>query len=217
MRFEPPLSDELSDTRWRDTHLTGSFCNRNPVHSDKSYSQKNLFTSRTINGHECAILFCPEVPLPYRDAYAFTKDGQVIQDRLLHWEAREPLNKAVPVPDSWEAHQCAHCETVVLVRCDTPETPVCNACRRMQTEKAVHEVEAVIYDIKKGETPFDVLSVNERADQLAQLAVLCGADDGAPNPIERQRIELENEQYHRELVMRCEAAEQEPERWDGLP
>ena len=179
-----------------------------PVSPSASNSTPHeVVTRRTIDGHEYAIEFCPEVPVAYRDAYAFTRDGQVIEDRLLHREARELLNKAAPIPAGWEAHKCAHCETVILVRSDTPETPVCRGCPRMQSEKAAHEAQCVINDLRKGEPPFDALTLQERAEQLAQLT-------GEPDPIERQRIELEDEQYHRELVMRREIEEaQEPERW----
>lgn len=183
-----------------------------PVSSSASNSTPHeVVTSRAVNGHEYAIEFCPEVPVPHRDAYAFTKDGQVIEDRLLHREAKGLLNRVTPVPDGWEAHKCAHCETVILVRCDTPETLVCRGCRRMQSERAVHEAQCVLNDLRKGEPPFDVLTSQERAEQLAHLA-------GAPDPLERARIELEDEQYHRELVMAREAAEaeQEPECWDAM-
>jgi hypothetical protein len=84
----------------------------------------------------------------------------------------------------------------------------CAACQRMGADIALNDAFFAVRALRRGEPPFDVLSASERAAQLALIV-----NDGAPDPIERQRIELDDEQYHRELTLQMEreAAEQSDE------
>lgn len=75
----------------------------------------------------------------------------------------------------------------------------CGACQRMGIDLAVHDAWSAVRALRRAEPPFDVLSESERAEQMAIIL-----NAGAPDPVERQRIEDEDEQYHRELTMQRE-------------
>lgn len=46
---------------------------------------------------------------------------------------------------------------------------LCDACHRMQADKATHEALCIISALRKGEPPFDILSDAERVEHLATL------------------------------------------------
>ena len=71
------------------------------------------------------------------------------------------------IPEGFEEHPCWQCRAIIVVPAHTPETPTCRQCLRGEAERDIRKAITTFRQLRKGQSPFDVLTPQERAEQIA--------------------------------------------------